>query len=120
MLLQRQRAMANLTTDAGFSPLFIIAQKGNMAMLQLLLEERADVHLNSKDGRTPLYAACENGHDAMAVRLLRLGVAVDAKRTGGSTALVAAVRSQCHSRTPAGFCCMRACEMAFVEGLKAC
>ena len=92
MLLQRQRGCINLATNAGFSPLFVVAQKGHAELLQLLLEERADVNLNAKDGRTPLYAACECGHHTIASRLLRLGIPVDATRTGGSTALVAAVR----------------------------
>jgi ankyrin repeat protein len=80
-------------TNAGFSPIFAAAQKGNLEILQLLLEERADVNLNAKDGRTPLYAACERGNEAIASRLIRLGVKVDAKRTDGSTALIAAVCS---------------------------
>ena len=101
MVLFRQRATVNLVTNAGFSPVYTVAQQGNLQLLQLLLEERADVQLNAKDGRTPLYAACERGHDAIVTRLLRLGVPVDAARTGGSTALIAAVRCRHLSLEPA-------------------
>lgn len=52
------------------SALHMAAFKGNVAMVDLLLERSADCNLRSTDGVTPLISACQGGHTNLIPKLL--------------------------------------------------
>ena len=46
----------------GDTPLFIAVLKGNLPIIQYLIDNGADPNIPEKSGHTPFMAACSNGH----------------------------------------------------------
>jgi cytohesin len=75
------RALIKAGTDVnkanidGWTPLFIVAQKGHEAVVRTLIELGADVNKATDNGVTPLFFAAQNGHTAI-VQILRDAVLV--------------------------------------------
>lgn len=62
----------------GRSALMLAAERGNVALMRLLLEAGASVHAKDAFGRTALHAAARAGSDAGVVLLLSKGASGDA------------------------------------------
>jgi ankyrin repeat protein len=62
------------------TPVFIAAQNGHKAVLQLLIAAGAHLDVPRNDGATPLWIASQMGHDHIAKLLLQHGAFVDATR----------------------------------------
>ncbi|KAK7973352.1 hypothetical protein PG988_007486 [Apiospora saccharicola] len=79
------------------TPLLIAISKGNLSIVELLLESGAAVNFPARRGlrRTPLQKACEYGHLEMVKLLLRQGADINAAPApvGGGTAIQMAARS---------------------------
>lgn len=78
----------------GVVPLYLAAEKDNVAIVGILLDYDADVNTATQDGVTPLYSAAENGSEE-TVRLLlskRNGMIVDAADEEGLTPLHVATK----------------------------
>ena len=77
---------------AGITPLTVAAEKGNMAIIKLLVEEgSASVNLTSSYGVTPLIAAAAAGQREAVEYLIKNGTDVTAKDDLGKTALLHAM-----------------------------
>ncbi len=83
---------ANEKNYAGISPLTIAAEKGNMDIIQMLVEDgHANVNDVSSYGITPLIAAAAAGRGEAIEYLVKNGADVTAKDDTGKTALLYAV-----------------------------
>jgi ankyrin repeat protein len=71
-----------------FTPLIIAADKGHVAVAQLLLAARCNINLQTKDGETALQVAKRGGHTAI-VTLIRNTKHKGAGRAMKDTALQA-------------------------------
>eukprot|EP00729_Bicosta_minor_P013300 gene13300-1454_t len=75
----------------GRAPLFYAAMKGDVAMIEAIVNAGCDVNDASSavDGYTPLHAAAQNGHKPALRKLVALGANLDAVAPGlGATAAV--------------------------------
>ncbi|CAO3598731.1 unnamed protein product [Absidia cylindrospora] len=59
----------NAMKRGDWTPVMIAALKGNLDIVQYLVEHGALLHLTSKDGRTPLHMAVQEGHTKVATYL---------------------------------------------------
>ena len=87
--LIQHRARLNTRNRNGETALSLAAFKGNLPLVQRLVEAGADVNLY---GWPPLIYAAFNGHAAVAEYLLKKGGNVNATTENGSTALLFAAR----------------------------
>jgi ankyrin repeat protein len=87
--LIEHRARLNTRNRNGETALSLAAFKGNLPLVQRLVEAGADVNLY---GWPPLIYAAFNGHAAVAEYLLKKGANVNATTENGSTALLFAAR----------------------------
>ena len=71
----------------------VAASRGNLQLVQLLLEAGADKNIKSADGLTPLHLAVRYGHLEVARFLVEIGVEKDAETSAGCTALQLAAGS---------------------------
>ncbi len=69
ILLEAGADVDHLSGDRGYSPLMDAAQKGDLAILEILLAHGADASIRSKDGQTALILAAGRG-DVPQCRLL--------------------------------------------------
>jgi ankyrin repeat protein len=100
--LLKRRARLNTRNRNGETALSLAAFKGNLPLVQRLVEAGADVNLY---GWPPLIYGAFNGHTAVVEYLLKKGANVNATTENGSTALLFAARF----RPPAesSSCCCR-------------
>ncbi|WP_257263473.1 ankyrin repeat domain-containing protein, partial [Endozoicomonas sp. ONNA2] len=68
---------ANTTTPAGLPLLHTAAERGDLQLVQLLLEQGATVNLLSREGKTPALIAVDKGHKSVANRLIKAAGAGD-------------------------------------------
>ena len=74
----------------GNTALMGVCFKGNIEMIQLLLEHGADVNLKNKKGSTALIFATQYGQAAAAKLLINAGAATDVVDVDGNSALICA------------------------------
>ena len=74
------------SVDRGYSPLMDAAQKGDAAMVTLLLENGADPNLVSKDGQTALIISAGRGDDRIAELLVSHGANTEIRDKLGMSA----------------------------------
>jgi uncharacterized protein len=88
-LLQKDRALANVTGDGGWAPLHLAAKGGHANVAKLLLEHGANVHLraNNRLESRPLHTAAASGQAKVAEVLLDHKANVNSSQRGGVTAL---------------------------------
>ncbi|EKX50779.1 hypothetical protein GUITHDRAFT_161714 [Guillardia theta CCMP2712] len=84
--------------EDGQSPLFFAAIKGQLKMVQTLIDAGANVDLKNYDGRTPLSLAAEYGKHETCTLLIDNQADVNSKDTRGRTPLHIAVQKN-HART---------------------
>lgn len=87
MLISAGAEIDRLSGDRHYSPLMDAAQKGDLAMVELLLENGANPNLTSKDGQTALIVCAGRGDYAMAAVLVRYGADPEIKDQLGMSAL---------------------------------
>eukprot|EP00924_Labyrinthula_sp_SR-Ha-C_P014283 augustus_masked-scaffold_20-processed-gene-0.12-mRNA-1 protein AED:0.44 eAED:0.44 QI:0/-1/0/1/-1/1/1/0/463 len=63
--------LIDLGNDSGKTPIFIAAEKGHSAVVELLVSYGADYNKPTYLNKTPIYAAAENGHIEVISSLLR-------------------------------------------------
>jgi len=87
--------LIDLTSNAGKTPLFVAAERGNLDLTKLLIEASADSNKPTSLNKTPLYAATENGHLPVVKELLQYSSRDDVLRETnyGTTALFMAERN---------------------------
>jgi len=73
MLLEAGADINELSGDRGYSPLMDAVQKGDVAMVELLLRRGANTELKSKDGQTALILCAGRGDVPMAKILIAHG-----------------------------------------------
>ncbi len=73
MLLASGADLNKLASDRLYSPLMDAVQKGDLAMVNLLLSKGADTSLRSRDGQTALIISVGQGSKEIAALLLRYG-----------------------------------------------
>ena len=69
------------------------SRRGNLPLVELLVEGGADVNIADNKGCTPLYLAASHGMNATVRYLLEKGAAVDLRNSRNFTALASAIRN---------------------------
>lgn len=88
--LLREGAAIDARDDKGWTPLFVVAERGRPEIVRLLLEHGADVNARDRWGRTALFEAA-TWHKPQCVRLLLdHGADVHVRDKSGSTPLMGA------------------------------
>jgi serine/threonine-protein phosphatase 6 regulatory ankyrin repeat subunit B len=83
----RHGANINMQDEDGRTALNIAAEKGNVGVMQLLVQEGANVNIQDKDGRTALNIAAEKGNVGVVQLLVQEGANVNIQDKDGRTAL---------------------------------
>lgn len=86
MLIAAGAEIDRQSGDRHYSPLMDAAQKGDSAMVELLLENGSNPNLTSKDGQTALIVCSGRGDYAMASVLVRYGADPEIKDQLGMSA----------------------------------
>eukprot|EP00898_Chlorokybus_atmophyticus_P004291 jgi/Chlat1/4863/Chrsp31S04891 len=73
--------------SAGASELWVLAGKGDIAIVEELLKSGAAVNDTDESGSSALHFAADRGHAQMAELLLKHGADIDAQDSDGQTAL---------------------------------
>lgn len=66
----RAGVLIDFASNTGKTPAFVAAERGNTALLQVLMDGEADTNKPTFLNKTPLYAATENGHTHVVKMLL--------------------------------------------------
>ncbi|EGC42775.1 ankyrin repeat protein [Histoplasma capsulatum var. duboisii H88] len=91
-LLLKAGSNAESASHNGSKPLYIAAELGSLALVNLLLRFNADVEShNDETGYTAFHQALLNGHAGVAMALLEKKANIDALTPGGHTPLFSAV-----------------------------
>ncbi|XP_023227974.1 POTE ankyrin domain family member B2-like [Centruroides sculpturatus] len=77
----------NSKDDENRSPLHLAAAKGNIAVIEMLLEKDPDVNDQDINGKTPLIKAIEGYHEKTVHSLIEADADVNLKDRGGNTAI---------------------------------
>ncbi|KAL6078118.1 Histone-lysine N-methyltransferase ehmt2 [Balamuthia mandrillaris] len=91
----KREGTATASVRRGTTALHWAALRGNMPMVELLLEAGADVAIPDEKGNTALHSACKRGRTGVVERLLRqefIELEVNAKNDAGRTPLFLAVK----------------------------
>jgi ankyrin repeat protein len=93
-LLATDQFEVNSKNSMGRTALSSAVERGNVAVVKVLLTTNVDLDANDKEGQTPLWFAARNGHEAVVKLLLATGqVDVNAKNKNGQTPLSCATQS---------------------------
>ena len=81
------RAFTSTAERREVSLLYVAALKGNIEIIQTLLDCGADINCATSDGATPLHAAASAGHSEAIKTLLNNGANIDCTASDGATPL---------------------------------
>ncbi|XP_019548863.3 poly [ADP-ribose] polymerase tankyrase [Aedes albopictus] len=73
MLLAKEGILVNVSNNEFVSPLHIAVEKGNLGLVELLVENGANVNAPDFAGETPLHTALEYGTVEILIHLLYVG-----------------------------------------------
>ena len=86
------RVSINDKNDEGKTPLHVAAQKGDLEIVNLLLNLEVDINAQDSEGNTPLHVAAQYGHHNTSEALIKKGATVDTTTLNGKTPLHKAFR----------------------------
>jgi ankyrin repeat protein len=92
-ILDKKKEFANELREDGYSIFCIVAQNGDLQMMELFLNAGANPNKAGTDGRTPLIYATANGKVTAVDLLLRSGALPNKGDSKNSTPLMYAVSS---------------------------
>ncbi len=72
-LLQKQPSLINAKDNFGSTPLHTAVEKGNIRIVELLIQNGADVNAKDNEGRTPTYFAEVRGNCELEDLLRKCG-----------------------------------------------
>ncbi|KAJ2991817.1 hypothetical protein NUW58_g2382 [Xylaria curta] len=85
-ILLKHGAETNQTDNLGNTPLYTAASKGDLAVVQLLLEpqHKTSIDFPGRHGQTPVAAAVQNRHISVITELVSRGANVTSRVAGGT------------------------------------
>jgi ankyrin repeat protein len=93
LLLNKYKAIVDLSTFDGSTPLHVACENGFTDIVQLLITSQANVNAKMNDGTTALMLACQNGHLAVVQMLVSTGQCnLSMQRLDGVTAIFLVVQ----------------------------
>ncbi len=94
-LLPEFAALIDVLNIDGASALYMAAETGNLASLEILVKYGASVNVKNKHGFSPLHIAAQNGHFDVVKALIKLGIGnINQIDSDGRTALWWAAKSE--------------------------
>jgi ankyrin repeat protein len=94
LLLDFGADVNNISGEEKETPLHVAADRGNAAILKLLIKKGAYVNRKNVYGNSVLHDMAERGNCQMASQILKAGADVNAKNRSGKTALHLAVKDE--------------------------
>jgi ankyrin repeat protein len=73
LLLSKYKAMIDLSTFDGSTPLHVACEHGLTDIVQLFIRAQADLNAKMNDGTTAIMLACQNGHLSIVQMLISTG-----------------------------------------------
>jgi ankyrin repeat protein len=70
LLLKKYKAIVDLSTFDGSTPLHVACERGFTDIVQLLIDAQANINAKMNDGTTAMMLACQNGHLSIVQMLL--------------------------------------------------
>lgn len=93
LLLNKYKAIVDLSTFDGSSPLHVACEHGFADIVQLLITAQANINAKMNDGTTAIMLACQNGHLSIVQMLVSPGQCnLITQRLDGVTALFLVVQ----------------------------
>lgn len=93
LLLNKYKAIVDLSTFDGSTPLHVACERGFIDIVQLLINSQANINAKMNDGTTAIMLACQNGHLQIVQILLSTGQCdLTMKRLDGITAIFLVVQ----------------------------
>lgn len=93
LLLTKYKAIVDLSTFDGSSPLHVACERGFADIVQLLINSQANINAKMNDGTTAMMLACQNGHLSIVQMLVSAGQCnLISQRLDGVTALFLVVQ----------------------------
>ncbi|CAF0828748.1 unnamed protein product [Rotaria sp. Silwood1] len=88
LLLSKYKAIVDLSTFDGSTPLHVSCERGFTDVVQLLINSQANINAKMNDGTTAIMLACQNGHLSLVQMLISTGKCnVSIQRLDGVTPL---------------------------------
>lgn len=76
---------ADVNVKIGLTPLLVASERGDDAIVHMLLNNGADLHSITHDGQTALHRAAQRGHGGIVTALLQNSADVRARTSSGMT-----------------------------------
>ena len=73
LLLSKYKALVDLSTFDGSTPLHVACERGFVDVVQLLIDHQASINTRMNDGTTAIMLACQNGHLPVVQLLVSTG-----------------------------------------------
>ena len=93
LLLNKYKAIVDLSTFDGSTPLHVACEHGFTDVVQLLIQHQANVNAKMNDGTTAMMLACQNGHLSVVEILVSTGQCnITLQRLDGVSAVLLVVQ----------------------------
>ena len=83
--------LLNTKNSDGLTPLNLVSYRGNLDLVQILLNMGADVNIGDNENSQPIHNTAVMGHTDVVDLLLAYGVDIDVRDNNGMTALMFAI-----------------------------